>query len=56
MKNEHLIPEVVLNLIASLFNKTKNLNEHYSYQARIEAIRDVCNEALEKLQKDKRDK
>lgn len=56
MTNEHLIPEVVLNIIASLFNKTKNLNEHYSYLARVEAIRDICNDALAKLEKDKREK
>jgi hypothetical protein len=45
MNNEHLIPEIILNLVAQ-YKVAKHENEVYSLQLRLEAIRDYCDQGL----------
>jgi hypothetical protein len=48
MKNLHLIPVNVLDLVEKLNDSTIKENEHLNYQLRLEAIRDYCSVALNK--------
>jgi hypothetical protein len=52
MKNEHLIPVSILDLVDK-FNNSKNENEKINYQLRIEAVRDYCDQAVKKHLADK---
>lgn len=45
MKNEHLLPVSVIDLVEK-FNNAKNENEKLNYQFRLEAVRDYCDEAV----------
>lgn len=45
MKNEHLLPVNIIDLV-SKFNNAKDENEKMNYQLRIEAIRDYCSETI----------
>lgn len=47
MKNEHLLPVNVIDIVDK-FNNTTNNNEKFNYQLRVEAIRDYCDQALKK--------
>ena len=50
MKNEHLVPVLVLDLVSKL-NATKNENEKMNYAMRLEAIVECCTDALEVYRK-----
>ena len=50
MKNEHLVPELVINIVDK-FKNAKMENEVFNMQLRLEACRDYINEALEKKNK-----
>ena len=45
--NEHLLPELIVNLVDQ-FNKATRENEFYSLQQRLEAIRSFVDSALQK--------
>lgn len=49
MKNQHLIPANVVDLVEKLNSKTINQNERNIYIQRLEAIRDYCDTALKKV-------
>jgi len=48
MKNLHLVPVNVIDIVEKLNDKTIRENEHNNYVLRIEAIRDYCAAALVK--------
>jgi len=48
MKNEHLVPVNIVDLVNKLQDKTLHENERTNYIHRIEAIRDYCNAAVNK--------
>lgn len=48
MKNLHLVPINVLDVVENMLDKNRRENEHQNYVLRVEAIRDYCNEALKK--------
>jgi hypothetical protein len=52
MKNEHLIPANVLDIVEKISKQTVHENERLNYIARLEAIRDFCNEAVAKHNKE----
>lgn len=47
MKNEHLIPINLIDLVEKLYSST-NENERNNYVHRLEVIRDYCETALKK--------
>jgi hypothetical protein len=49
MKNIHLVPVNVTQLVEQLNVKNIRENEKNNYMLRLEAIRDYCNESLNKL-------
>jgi hypothetical protein len=49
MKNIHLVPVNVTQLVEQLTVKNIRENEKNNYMLRLEAIRDYCNESLNKL-------
>lgn len=51
MKNEHLIPANVLDIVEKISSQTVHENERLNYIARLEAIRDYCNAAVIKHNK-----
>lgn len=48
MKNLHLIPINVQDIVDKMNSPNLRENELYSYQLRLEAIRDYCSNAIEK--------
>jgi hypothetical protein len=46
IKNEHLIPEIIFNVVEK-FKVSTNQNEKLNLQFRLEAIRDYVSESLE---------
>lgn len=48
MKNLHLVPVNVLDLVEKINDRSLRENEHVNYVLRLETIRDYCNEALSK--------
>ena len=48
MKNLHLVPVNVIDLVDKLNDKNIRENEHNNYVLRIEAIRDYCAAAIAK--------
>jgi len=48
MKNLHLVPVNVVDIVEKMNDKTIRENEHNNYVLRIEAIRDYCAAALVK--------
>jgi hypothetical protein len=48
MKNEHLLPVNIIDLVEKLNDKNIRENERFNYQLRIEAISAYCAEALVK--------
>lgn len=48
MKNEHLVPVNIVDLVNKLNDKTLRENEIMNYQVRLEAIREYCSIALNK--------
>jgi hypothetical protein len=48
MKNEHLIPPIVLDLVEKFNSPHVRENEKMNYILRIEAIRDYCSTAINK--------
>jgi hypothetical protein len=42
MKNQHLIPPSVLDIVEKLSSSTAHTNEKLNYIMRLEAIRDYC--------------
>jgi hypothetical protein len=49
MKNIHLVPVNVTQLVEQINVKNIRENEKNNYMLRLEAIRDYCNESLNKL-------
>jgi hypothetical protein len=52
MKNEYLIPDVIIGYVKKLQSAT-SANEKHNYTIQIEAIRDFCNSALVNQKKEK---
>lgn len=48
MKNLHLVPVNIVDLVEKLNDKNIRENEHNNYVLRIEAIRDYCAAAIAK--------
>jgi hypothetical protein len=48
MKNEHLVPVNIVDLVNKLQDKTLRENEVANYQLRLEAIKEYCSIALHK--------
>lgn len=48
MKNEHLVPVNIVDLVNKLNDKTLRENEVMNYQLRLEAIKEYCSIALHK--------
>jgi hypothetical protein len=48
MKNEHLIPVNIVDLVNKFNEKNLRENEKMNYQIRLETIRDYCSAALNK--------
>lgn len=48
MKNEHLVPVNIVDLVGKLNDKTLRENEVANYQLRLEAIKEYCSIALNK--------
>jgi hypothetical protein len=48
MKNIHLVPAIVQDLVGKLLNPLVRENEKLNYQIRIEAIKEYCEMALDK--------
>lgn len=48
MKNLHLVPINVVDVVENMLDKNRRENEHNNYVLRVEAIRDYCQEALER--------
>jgi hypothetical protein len=48
MKNEHLVPVNIVDLVNKLNDKTLRENEVMNYQIRLEAIKEYCSIALHK--------
>lgn len=49
MKNDHLVPINVQDLITKALDKNLNENERMNYQLRVEAIRDRCQSAVQEF-------
>lgn len=47
MKNEHLVPQVIIDLVNHMNSDNTPYNTKVNYQMRIEAIRDYCNTVLD---------
>jgi hypothetical protein len=50
-KNNHLLPQIVLDLVAKINTKPINQNEYFSYQLRLETIIKYCQEGLTQAEK-----
>lgn len=48
MKNLHLVPINVVDVVENMLDKNRRENEHQNYVLRVEAIRDYCTEALDR--------
>ena len=46
MKNLHLVPVNIQDLVEKLSEKGVRENEHFNYMLRLEAIRDYCSAAI----------
>ena len=53
MQNQHLVPEVILNIVDQ-YRKSTGQNERFSLEARLEAIIVVCKQALSEPQRKER--
>jgi len=51
MNNDHLIPQIVVDLAQKINAKPINQNEYYNYQIRLEAIIEYCQSALTQAEK-----
>ena len=49
MKNDHLVPINVQDLISEALDKNINENERMNYQLRVEAIKDRCQAAIQEF-------
>lgn len=49
MKNDHLVPINVQDLISKALDKNINENERMNYQLRVEAIKDRCQAAIQEF-------
>jgi hypothetical protein len=48
MKNLHLVPPSVVDIVEKLYSPIAHENEKMNYILRLEAIRDYCNEIVAK--------
>jgi hypothetical protein len=48
MKNEHLLPVSIIDLVEKFENKAISEHERVNYQMRVEAVVEYCNDALNK--------
>lgn len=48
MKNLHLVPVNIIDIVEKVNDKTLRENEHMNYVLRLETIRDYCSDALSK--------
>ena len=46
MNNEHLVPQVVIDVAQNFLNKNQNINSKMNYELRLQAIRDYCDNVL----------
>jgi hypothetical protein len=53
MKNEHLVPVNIIDLVNKLDDKTIRENERNNYVLRLEAIRDYTTTCLNKYSRDR---
>lgn len=51
MKNLHLVPALIQDLVSKLVDPSIRENEKFNYQIRIEAIKDYCEVALNNANK-----
>ncbi len=54
MKNDHLVPVVVQDIVKRLQNSDINQNEKYNLLIRLDAIRDYVTEAVVKANNENR--
>lgn len=50
-KNNHLLPQIVLDLVEKINTKPINQNEYFSYQLRLETIIKYCQDGLTQAEK-----
>lgn len=48
MKNEHLIPPIVMDIVDKFNSPSVRENEKLNYMIRLEAIRDYCDKNIKK--------
>jgi hypothetical protein len=53
INNNFIVPDIIRDLVSKMLN-TKNTNEKMNYILKIEAIRDICNQALVKAESKKK--
>ena len=53
MKNEHLVPPIVLDIGEKINSNTVRENEKMNYLLRIEAIREYCDNTISKFKNTK---
>ena len=51
MKNEHLVPEVIIGIVKKLSAKDIHENEKWNLIVRLETIRDYCDQVLRSIKK-----
>lgn len=49
MKNLHLIPVNIQDIVEKMLDKNTRENEKHNYTLRIEAVRDYCSDALKHM-------
>lgn len=54
MKNDHLIPPSIFDIIDRMNHPTVGENELSNYIIRLEAIRDICDQTLKKHENSKK--
>ena len=53
MTNEHLVPVVIVDLVEKVFKPSTHVNEKINYETRLIAIRDYCQNAINRFEKKK---
>lgn len=53
MKNEHLVPPIVIDIANKINDQLVHINERNNYILRLEAIKIYCEEVLNKVLKKK---
>lgn len=49
--NNHLLPQIIIDLVEKINTKPINQNEYFSYQLRLETIIKYCQDGLTQAEK-----